>query len=128
VGHGAWALGAGALGVAADRSRAPWCARVGERAWERREEEGEREEGEREKCREAAAVVAGSQQGACAVGHLDGPLVGELRLGFFLFFFFFRNAFLKSSKIPKNSPKLFINKILDFRLITIILFNYYINY
>jgi hypothetical protein len=100
VGHGAGHLGsAGALGVAAGQSRAPWCARVGERAWERREEEGEREEGEREKCREAATVVAGSQQGACAVGHLDGPLVGQLRLGFFFsFFFIFPKCIFKELK------------------------------
>jgi hypothetical protein len=42
--------------------------------------------------------------------------------------FFFRNDYLKSSKNHKNSPKIFINKILVFRLIIIILFNYYINY
>jgi hypothetical protein len=56
---------------------------------------------------------------------------GPVRLGlvFFLFFFFkLRNEYLKSSKIPKKSSKLFINKILVFRLITIILFNYYIIY
>jgi hypothetical protein len=48
------------------------------------------------------------------------PLVGRLGLGS-LFFFKLRHEFLKSSKIHKNSPKLFINKIFIFRLIIIIL-------
>jgi hypothetical protein len=48
---------------------------------------------------------------------------------FFLFLYYFEIQFLKSSKnFHKNSPKLFINNIFIFRLIIIILFNYYIIY
>jgi hypothetical protein len=50
---------------------------------------------------------------------------GPVSVGF-VFFFKFRNDYLKSSKIPKNSPKLFINRILDFRLIITIFLNYYL--
>jgi hypothetical protein len=61
------------------------------------------------------------------LGFRDLGPSGPVRLGDFVFFYF-RNTFLDSSKIHKNSPKLFINKILVFRLIIIISFNYYINY
>jgi hypothetical protein len=53
-----------------------------------------------------------------------GPQVG--RLVKFRFFLKFRNTFLYSSKIHKNSPKIFINKILVIRLIITILLNYYL--
>jgi hypothetical protein len=38
----------------------------------------------------------------------------------------FRNDYLKSSKSHKNSPKMFINRILIFRLIITIFLNYYL--
>jgi hypothetical protein len=53
-------------------------------------------------------------------------LVGRLGLG--LVFLKFRNELLKSSKIPRNLLKLFINNIFIFILIIIILCNYYIIY
>jgi hypothetical protein len=42
----------------------------------------------------------------------------------FGFFFQFRNSFLKNSKSHKKLPKIFINGVLDFRLIIIIFLNY----
>jgi hypothetical protein len=59
------------------------------------------------------------------LGSVVGPLVG-LRVR--EVFFQFRNEFLNSSKNHKNSPKLFIIKIFIFRIIIIILFNYYVIY
>jgi hypothetical protein len=66
----------------------------------------------------------------CRVRVVDnGPQVGRLGVGLVFFFFLkFRNTFLYSSKIHKTSPKLFINNIFIFRLVIVILFNYYIIY
>jgi hypothetical protein len=75
---------------------------------------------------EDTAAAARESQGTRATVDLDGPLVGRLGLGVLFFSFLFRNTFLDSSKIHKSSPKLFINKILVFRLMITILFNYYI--
>jgi hypothetical protein len=98
----------------------------------KREVRGRRENrGEREGVAAATGrgAAARKPEGARVCGGLAGPLVGlGLGLLFFSFFFKFRNAFLMSSKIHKNSPKLFINKIFIFRIIIIILFNYYIIY
>jgi hypothetical protein len=92
----------------------------------RRENRGERRSGDGH--RERHDIWEASRERVCR--GLAGPLVGlGLGLGLLFFSFFkFRNAFLMSSKIHKNSPKLFINKIFIFRLIIIILFNYYIIY
>jgi hypothetical protein len=96
----------------------------------------ERSEGEKERVGERETQgqrrrLGENEPGATRVSSwaLVGLRVREVFLFFvFFLFFYFRNAFLNSSKIHKNSPKLFINKIFIFRLITIILFNYYIYY
>ena len=61
---------------------------------------------------------------------IDGPLVGRLGLGlvFFSFFKFLEMNFERAQKFHKKAPKLFINNIFIFRLIVIILFNYYFIY
>jgi hypothetical protein len=96
--------------------------------------------GRRENRGEREGVAAATGRGAAARMPAGGAHVWRLswapsgprvRVRSFVFFFFLkkiRNAFLKSSKIHKNSSKLFINKIFIFRLIIIILFNYCIIY
>jgi hypothetical protein len=64
--------------------------------------------------------------GARAAENRDWAPSGPTSVGFV--FFQIRDAILKSSKNHKNSPKIFINKILVFRLIITILLNYYFNY
>jgi hypothetical protein len=54
----------------------------------------------------------------------SGP-AGEV---FFLLFFNSEIPFYIAQKFIKNAPKLFINNIFIFRLIIVILFNYYIIY
>ena len=72
----------------------------------------------------AAGALARDARAWCAGVRVRGFWAPKWagRLGFF--FLQFRNADLRSSKIYKNSPKIFINKILIFRLIIIIFLNY----
>jgi hypothetical protein len=80
---------------------------------------------ERERSSAGAATASAGRErarGAQGLGLGDfGPLSGPVG---WVFFLQFRNADLRSSKIYKNSPKIFINKILIFRLIIIIFLNY----
>jgi hypothetical protein len=83
-----------------------------------------RERREGESSRGGGGLLQGCARGyrkARVWGH--GPLVGRLgSFSFFFFFFQFRNSFLKNSKNHKKLPKIFINGVLDFRLIITIFF------
>jgi hypothetical protein len=111
--------------------------RLGSGSREReREQRGERERvrGEREQRRKRRVVEAGGGLAGEEVLSLEARVWGWAPSGpagevcFFLLLFNSEIPFYIAQKFIKNAPKLFINNIFIFRLIIVILFNYYIIY